>query len=320
MRKAGFKPYFQRSQKKIKIWLLSLVWIFFSFSWFSYANTYNNCSLFTQGKVPTIIANLRTDPIVSKWAIPLQAIEKALDNLHSYCCSSEILSKTTKSCIESKNNRQNNAYVPESAALFDQFVDVQMRRWTNDLNNYSGVPADQQFQNWHTKIKETMLDPKWTLPQTFLASYPENRSYNDQHLLPRYIDHSAQDFRQAIRDSSALTNATSRNLRSKLLNTCSIASYLTAILDAESKTMVPDLTKANPLCTKLINQEINKQINLLSRVITYKSNKATTDSIENYALNYFWSRLRYLQTQIDKLNTQLLSTSRQIPYLVPKCN
>ena len=165
-----------------------------------------------------------------------------------------------------------------------------------------------------------MLDPKWTLPQTFLASYPENRSYNDQHLLPRYIDHSAQDFRQAIRDSSALTNATSRNLRSKLLNTCSIASYLTAILDTESKTMVPDLTKANPLCTKLINQEINKQINLLSRVITYKSNKATTDSIENYALNYFWSRLRYLQTQIDKLNTQLLSTSRQIPYLVPKCN
>jgi hypothetical protein len=80
--------------------------------------------------------------------------------LHSYCCSSEILSKTTKSCIESKNNRKNNAYVPESAALFDQFVDVQMRRWTNDLNNYSGVPADQQFQNWHTKIKETMLDPK----------------------------------------------------------------------------------------------------------------------------------------------------------------
>lgn len=51
--------------------------------------------------------------------------------------------------------------------------------------------------------------------------------------------------------------------------------------------MVPDLTKANPLCTKLINQEINKQINLLSRVITYKSNKATTDNIENYALNYF---------------------------------
>lgn len=84
--------------------------------------------------------------------------------------------------------------------------------------------------------------------------------------------------------------------------------------------MVPDLTKANPLCTKLINQEIKNQINLLSRVITYKSNKATTDSIENYALNYFWSRLRYLQTQIDKLNTQLLSTSRQIPYLVPKCN
>ena len=42
----------------------------------------------------TIIENLKKDPIVTSSAIPIEAIEKAVENLHSYCCSSEILSKT----------------------------------------------------------------------------------------------------------------------------------------------------------------------------------------------------------------------------------
>ena len=56
----------------------------------------------------TIIENLKKDPIVTSSAIPIEAIEKAVENLHSYCCSSEILSKTTKSCIETKNKRAKN--------------------------------------------------------------------------------------------------------------------------------------------------------------------------------------------------------------------
>ena len=325
MRKSGFKPYFktlnsQYFTKITKIWLLSLVWSIFSFSWFSSANTYNNCSLFSKGMPTTIIENLKKDPIVTSSAIPIEAIEKAVENLHSYCCSSEILSKTTKSCIETKNKREKNPHVPESAALFDQFVDMQMRRWTNDLTNYQGVLPDKNFADYLKKLNDIMLDPKGVFPQVFLSEYRKYWSYNDQEILPTYKDQSPHDFLQSTRTSPALTKVSSRTLRSKLLNTCSIATYLTIMLDSSAEKLVPDLTIAAPRCASLLNQHIQKQMDLLSRIITYKSNKASNDAFQDYAITYFSSRLNFLQTQIDKTNIQLLSTFRQIPYLIPKCN
>lgn len=329
MRKSGFKPYFTASTsrksfwaKKIaKIWLLTLVWSLFSFLWFSSANTYNNCTLFSESKEQNaILSTIAKDPLVQNWAIPISAIEKALDNLFRHCCASDALSKSTKTCTKNANNYKDNAQVPQSTALFDQLIDVQMRRWTNDLKNYPGLKADEEFKKYQENLEKTMKDPKGALPQTFLAEYKKNWGYEPQHLLPFYYDHSANDYLQALLESPALKNAKSRNLRSKYLNTCAIASYFTLHLDPNPQTSVTDLTKANQLCKKMINEQLEKQMSLLSRIITYKSNKASNDTIQDYALTYFGSRLNYLQTQIDKLNTQLLSTSRQIPYLVPKCN
>ena len=165
-----------------------------------------------------------------------------------------------------------------------------------------------------------MLDPKGAFPQVFLSEYPKYWSYNDEDILPTYKDQSPHDFLQSTRTSPALTKVSSRTLRSKLLNTCSIATYLTIMLDSSAEKLVSDLTIAAPRCATLLNQHIQKQMDLLSRIITYKSNKASNDAFQDYAITYFSSRLNFLQTQIDKTNTQLLSTVRQIPYLIPKCN
>lgn len=307
-------------QNKIKIWLFSLFFVsIFSFPVF--AADRNDCFIVNTSSAASskLLETLQNDPLIKAWVLPLPALQKALDHLQAQCCALNIISQASQTCKDTRHNRK-NATFPQSSSIFDQLLDVQFRRLKNDLSNYQGLPSDQNAKKRSDSLKTTFLTTDGKLPWEIIKDYNENWDFKENQLLPNYHDNDTSAFLSEVRKSPALTNTNNWNLRSKYLNACSISSYFSILLSTSNENLASELAKAAPLCKNLTNQLISEEISFIQNAITYKSNKLTTDTLQDYAVNYFGSRLMYLQIQLDKVNGQLLSATRQIPKLVRSCN
>lgn len=314
------------SQKTIiKIWLLSFFLSGVSFSVTRASQQNQNprvdCHLFNNienGNYQSILQKVENNAIV-KSAFWLDNLKIALANLHAHCCASQSIDQKKETCLSTVNNRKNRNNFPESTSLLDHLVDVQIRSWKSD-STYKGLTLDPKFKKRREELKEKFLDTKGKLPSSFTQNYRENRDFNAEHLLPKYGWETSTEFIKSINGTGAINAINSindRNLRTKYLNTCPIAIYLYFLLTNSDTTLA---TLSNNQCILLTNNLIADDISFLNNAIIYKSNTYTTDTIQEYGINYFWEHIAQLFTDLNKANSQLLSTTRQINKLVPICN
>lgn len=287
----------------------------------SFATNRNDCFLVSPNADTSIYLDaFKKDPLILHWAIPIDAVQKALDNLQAHCCAANHIKQTSQTCQKTANNRKSIATFPQSASLFDQLLDVQFRRLTNDLSNYQGVTPDQKAKARNEKLTSIFTSTQWKLPWEIIQNYIENWDYQEKNILPKYHGTELSTFLSGVQNSPAINKTNERNLRSKYLNVCSISNYFTMQLSKQNNNLSSDLWKASPLCNNLTDTLIEEELAFLENTIVFKSNKLTTDTLQEYAVTYLGSRLSYLQTQIDKVNGQLLSATRQIPKLIRSCN
>lgn len=260
-------------------------------------------------------------PITELNIVPREALHTAFANLNAYCCASNLSDKWW--CDkEGMLWKQRNNY-PQSAFFFDHLIDVMMRRRSNQLSGYNDIPADEQAKQRNEKINKLIINAEWALPTEFSKDYDSYRALQTERHLPRYhqglhIDTFTKLF-NADSPQNSLKAFKNRTLRTKYQNTCTIATYLTMKLIPEND-QTTALTNIQESCKNLTMQTLEHQNQFLLGSIIYKSNQLTTKTLREYGIDYFTERLNMLQNKINSFNAKLLSSTRQISSLTPRCN
>lgn len=325
------------------IWLKKKLMLTALRAFLSFGATFaDDCHLFNEGNpylenyknqlAPLHIWNKEKENIILN-VIPQSTLETAFRNLHASCCASNRSSETICNKKGSLENRKKRKNFPESNYLFDHLIDVQLRRWLNSNTGDESYPnflADQQAKERYENMEKIIKQAEGVLPTKLNKDYQKYRGIQPDFLLPWYQGGNTIEYRNLLEDISQEQNTETRNnqkkikefkqrnLRTKLLNTCPTASYLSIILSPRQD-LTSSLQAVQENCKKLTEEQLNQQNTMLKQAITFKSDRLTTDTLKNYA-NYFSKRLSHLQTQIVETTTKLQGTMRQIPQLQPRCN
>lgn len=305
--------------------------------WYSSAD---DCHLFNEGDpfhdnyknqlITLNIGNKQKENTILK-VLPKEALELAFKNLHAYCCASQ---KANSNICNKPNNQKNwkeRKNFPESSYLFDHLMDIQLRRWLHN-SDYPGLPKDPEAEKRYKNLEKNITDPEGKLPTTFNKEYEKFRGMQNWLLLPNYQDGmNTNTYKNLIEDiaedqwttdllnQTKIKNFAQWNLRTKILNSCAVASYLTILLSSD-KNLSSTLHSAQNSCKLLANQEIQKQHNMLKQAITFKSDALIQNTLNEYAWLYFWQKLNHLQNKSVENTTYLQWVMRQVTKLIPKCS
>lgn len=288
----------------------------------------SDCSIFDASvdeQFPSEISLLKAANPELFQAFPESAVQLALFNLQSYCCQKTAYSTTqqgAKTCQATSNSRENRENFPDSPYLFDHIYDILMRRRSDQPNNYPNFPKDQIANQWREKIEKLTLEPEWVLPTKFTNQIRQHRSLQPELLLPIYQGENLENFEKEFKNTGSqniLKSFTTRNLRTKYLNSCSIATYITSLLS-------PNQDKARSLialqipCKQKTESTISLQHHTLENTITYKANSLTAITLHQYGAEYFGQRSNALLTTLNAMVAELQGIVRQVTHLTPQCN
>lgn len=161
----------------------------------------HDCALIVDTNADNLVKNYQTNYTIYHNFLPEEAFNQAVVNLKAYCCSQVI----PQSCNQKEKNNVPKTY-PESAYLFDQILDVMMRRLdgnqelayglapdptgkerrqkiTEIANNTSGTPANQ-IETLYTTYRTLHAD-KTKFTEVVLNNYQKN-TLNTLSLLDKY--------------------------------------------------------------------------------------------------------------------------------------
>lgn len=257
-------------------------------------------------------------------AIPKETLETAFRNLHASCCASNRSSEPICNKAGSLENRKKRKNFPESNYLFDHLIDVQLRRTlhsNNGENSYPNFPADELAKERYENLEKIIKQPEGVLPTKINREYKKYRGMQSDFLFPWYQGGNIQEYQEQLKTfitQNQNNDFKKRNLRTKLLNSCASATYLSMLLAPEQQ-QSSTLQSAQENCKNLISKQLNQQKTMILQSITFKSDKLTSDTLKNYG-NYFTKRLNHLQTQLVETTTKLQGVAKQVSKLTPRCN
>lgn len=320
----------------MKTKLLLIIVIIFSI-WSTFAD---DCHLFNQGdpfhdKYKNQLAPLNIGKTEQENKIlnvlPKSALELALQNLHASCCASRRSSATICNKPSNQKNRKERKNFPESNYLFDHLLDVQLRRWSYN-KAYQGLPIDDQAQKRNENIETNILETWGKLPTVFNREYAKYRELQKELLLPNYekgmnpttYKNLLEDILEGEKSTHPINQKkiekfNERNLRTKFLNSCAVATYTTILLST-AQDLSSTLFSAQESCLQLLDQQLQNQHNQLQQAIEFKSDKLIQDTLKEYGSLYFGQKLTNLQSRVVEISTYLQGVMRQVTKLVPKCN
>lgn len=303
---------------------LLLIWWCATFSLVSA----HDCTLFSETSIKTIENTLfdqttRGNPALQP--LTKEGLHRALINLKSHCCSSNLLNDNPiikKSCEEDSILIKNRSNFPQSAFLFDHLVDVMMRRVNVD-GNYNEVPVDEKAKERRGITDQIGKQREWALPSTLLNTYNDNRSLQTHLHIPLYNWVSPQEYKQSIEEIEKtrfpFSKYRERNLNTRYSNLCQSAIYLMTLLPIDFQS--EEILLAQRACNNLIQKTIDNEVYMLSNLIIHKSDLLLSQEMKQYTDQYL------INTRATKLLENLTSSIsnihgvvRMIPKLISQCN
>lgn len=303
---------------------LLLIWWCATFSLVSA----HDCTLFSETSIKTIENTLfdqttRGNPALQP--LTKEGLHRALINLKSHCCSSNLLNDNSiikKSCEEDSILIKNRSNFPQSAFLFDHLVDVMMRRLNVD-GNYNEVPVDEKAKERRGITDQIGKQREWALPSTLLNTYNDNRSLQPHLHIPLYNWVSPQEYKQSIEEIEKtrfpFSKYRERNLNTRYSNLCQSAIYLMTLLPIDFQS--EEILLAQRACNNLIQKTIDNEVYMLSNLIIHKSDLLLLQEMKQYTDQYLINtRATKLLENLTSAISNLHGVVRMIPKLISQCN
>lgn len=288
----------------------------------------HDCLLFSETSLKTIdntpfYNSVKDNPALQM--ITKEGLHRALINLKTHCCASNIVNnnkKMEKSCKEDENLIKNRTNYPESSFLFDHLVDVMIRRLAID-GNYKDVSVDTKAQGWRKNIDQIANKAEWTIPPVLSQSYSENWSLQTDLLLPLYNGVSRGEYSNSIAKVESMRSLFWKydgwNLNTKYLNICPSAIYLMSLLPIDFDS--DELLLAQKNCEEMIQNSIDEKLTSFSHLIVHKSDRLLNQNMKQYADEYLINtRGTKFQENATRMLSNLLWVVRMISKLIPQCN
>lgn len=127
----------------------------------------HDCDLVTK-KESTEITVQKYASFDYKGVIPREALQKALSNLRSYCCTQKIIACEKGEAMEE--------YYPKSPFLFDHILDVTMRRLDGVQNLAYGLEPDKAGKARRDYMIAVASNPNGEMAKTISETYADYRS------------------------------------------------------------------------------------------------------------------------------------------------
>ncbi len=297
------------------------------FLWVTYSSAHE-CHIFTDTSLKTFQGTLfeattKGNPALE--AISPEGLHRALINLKAHCCASNLLNNNAtmlSSCKKDAILLKERTNYPQSAFLFDQLLDVMMRRLAID-GRFSDVPDDLKAQERRKKIDDIANQGSGVLPIQIGREYEKYWKLQSEFLLPRYNGVSATEYQRVIKkleeEKKILSKYKERNLTTRYHNLCQNAIYLMTFLPIDFETK--ELALAQEKCSTLTQQTIDNEAQYLHHLIVQKSDLLLAQTMKNYAEEYLnTTRTEQLQRKLSQMVSNLLWVMRMIPKLVPTCS
>ncbi len=307
-------------KKYYRIWFGGVLW-FFLFFWFigSYVSATSDCSIvktilgWTSKKIG--FGNLYSD----------DNFNQALLNLKAFCCESHIFADKTDAICNPDKEYFVDDY-PESPYLYDQLVDIALRR-LDAVDSPYGLTPDSLGLEWRTYIsKKIGEDPSpgsvLSMENTYKKYWdvsPDNTSYTYH---PAFVSWSKRMDIKKIKELSLLyTNA---NLYHRYTESCGIAAqvYLSYVyLFNPSSNVNSRIKNGFRSCQNIVQQRISNELLYTKALMMEKSNALLHKSMSSYLTDYFAkNRLIHLQETITSISNLFLTIAQMLPEGTRQCH
>ncbi len=227
--------------------------------------------------------------------VPAEAVSKALTNLKLACCMSTSINKDASYCKAFKNGKD----YPNSIYLYDQLLDVSLRRLDGNSELAYGLAPDPTGKAWRDFINTAAEEQDGASAQAILDRWHTDRSRSK--ILPDDISP------QGISDFILNYNLANTTLADKYYNICNIVGTIYQQMNG-GEAVNSNTQKA---CQNLVNKRIADENNYTQIIIIKKSNELLHNTLQAYTQKYFvQEKMMVLLTLINKVKS-LFSTMVQ---------
>ncbi|MCX6822710.1 MAG: hypothetical protein NTX91_01780 [candidate division SR1 bacterium] len=227
--------------------------------------------------------------------LPAEAISQALINLKLACCTSTSINKDAAFCASFKNKKD----YPNSIYLYDQLLDVSIRRLDGDSNLAYGLEPDPTGKAWKEFITTAAESKDGASAQAILERWNTDRSRSK--ILPDDVSP------QGISDFILNYNLANTTLADKYYNVCTVIGNIYKQMNGG----VAVNTNTQKACQNLINKRIADENNYTQIIIIKKSNELLHNTLQAYTQKYFvQEKMMVLLTLMNKVKS-LFSTMVQ---------
>jgi len=262
--------------------------------------------------------------------LPDDAMTKAFENLRFSCCKKGILAN--EQCI---NYDEKNSIFPESVYLFDQLLDIYLRRLDakqEDVNGWDliyGLEPDPLWKERREFISQIGNDSEGTPPTMINEKYKEFWKWNI--FIEKYSDDSVQIQRYNNKWLSNVESKAStyddRNLADRYNNACNVVMMMYINIfdpwDTTKWTQFKDMSaKQSKLvsiynsCENLVHDRVASERSYTEAIMQQKWSVFLDDTLNAYLNTYFlenklsnlhdkifnrWSMFKEIVKWVDKL-------------------
>ncbi len=249
-------------------------------------------------------------------AMPKEAMEKAFDNLKSYCCDTNKLGKT--SC----DTTSSNALYPESIYLVDHILDVYLRRLDakQENENWSdllyGLEPDWSGKERREFISKRGNEVNWSLPLEIQKKY--EIAWTTTQSVESYSDYiGANKNIWTSKVSGAITVYDTWTLYDKYYLACDVSNYI-VITKNFGTSLTPQEYQS---CKQLTYNRIDNEKLYVQTLLMQKWEKLLWSNMNAYLGTYFVkSKLSNLLKTIFDMSTSFSEINKAISKLTPECS
>lgn len=299
--------------KKLFIFIV----ILYSLVSVAFADDKDDC-LFVLGNSLSWWNENSTDPIKAQLAkaLPKEAIEKALDNLSSYCCD-------VNERDESWCTKANDSIYPESVYLFDHILDVYLRRLDAKQQNDNwadllyGLEPDDMWLEWRTFITNIWNNVKGSLPLQIKEKF--NAMWKLTNKVDKFLGNDSNNIKTWKSSLTwAIANYDNWTLRDKYNLACDLSKFITE--DYLGITSPKLTTTEFDLCKNLINKRISNEKTYTQLLLMQKANVLLAWNMKSYLNTYFVAnKLSELQDNVFNVSTTFWEVNTAVGKLTSEC-
>jgi len=252
----------------------------------------NDCNIVLGNAIDGVTYRFSQTPY--KEVLSISGFKQALTNLKAYCCKNPDL----LSCPKEEANKLPQKYFPESESLFDQLLDVAIRR-LDGITWLAYTLSDPTGLERRTKITEIAKSATGTQASTIEGLYTGYRTVHEYADLNIVIN----NYNKGIGTVS---------LKDKYDTVCRLMRDIYDGVGNSNKGLISS-TILNA-CENLVTDRVNREIGYTKILMVQKSNQLFDEGTKAYTKKYFvQEKLMALWDLITKVMDMFETVVQQAP-------